>query len=78
MKKIIGLVIFILSFSCTQLMAQSSDTKIKRTTTTRDKVHNVFHPKHKKYHGYKYKHTSGHHKRKVEVKSGKTTIETKQ
>lgn len=35
---------------------EDSKTKTKPLTTPKDKVHNVFHPKHKRAHGVKYKH----------------------
>lgn len=56
MKKILGLIALFLSLSCATVMAQKSETKVKPKTTTGDKVHNVFHPRHKRHHGHKYKH----------------------
>jgi len=77
MKKILGLIIFVLSFSCTSVMAQENKTKVKPLTTNGDKVHNVFHPRHKRHHGYKSKHKTATHKRKVYVKPKETKVETK-
>jgi hypothetical protein len=34
----------------------NSETKIKRTTTPKQKVHNLIHPKRKQYSGIKVKH----------------------
>ncbi|HYD19919.1 MAG TPA: hypothetical protein VEB40_00480 [Flavipsychrobacter sp.] len=33
----------------------NTETKVKKTTTPKEKVHNVIHPKHKKYSGVKAK-----------------------
>ena len=55
MKKIIGLFVFVFSFSCGQVMAQHTETKVKPKTTVGDKVHNVFHRRYKRHHGYKVK-----------------------
>ena len=33
-----------------------SETKVKKTSTPEQKVHNVVHPKHKEYNGTKVKH----------------------
>lgn len=33
----------------------TTETKVKKTTTPKEKVHNVIHPKHKKYSGVKVK-----------------------
>jgi len=56
MKKIFGLLIFMLSFSCASVMAQQTEMKVKPKTTVGDKAHNVFHRRHKRHHGYKYKY----------------------
>ncbi len=77
MKKIIGLLVLALGFTCIQATAQKTETKEKQLTTTGDKVHNVFHPRHKRHHGYKYVHKTPLYKRKVVVKHGKTKTETK-
>ena len=77
MKKIISLLILVLGFSVSQVMAQEVEVKAKATTTPRDKVHNVFHPRHRWHHGHKYKYTKGTYKRKVTIKNGKTKVETK-
>lgn len=44
-------------------------TKVKPNTTTRDKAHNILHPKHKQSHGVKAKHKSGDAKVKTEAKT---------
>lgn len=74
MKKIIGLTIFVLGISIGSVNAQEKEVKSKSTTTTRDKVHNVFHPRHKWHHAYKYKRVYGRHKRKVRVSPNHTEI----
>jgi len=65
MKKIFGLIIFMLSFSCASVMAQKTEMKVKPKTTVRDKAHNVFHRHHKRHHGYKYKYKHKRHTSKV-------------
>lgn len=40
----------------TKKKTETTETKVKRTTTIPQKVHNVIHPKHKKYSGHKIKH----------------------
>ena len=55
MKKILGLIVFVFGISCAA-MAQETQTKVKPKTTVGDKVHNVFHRRHKRHHGYKVKH----------------------
>ncbi len=60
MKKILSMIVLILSFSCASVMAQKTETKIKPKTTARDKVHNVFHPRHTRHPGYKYNYKHKH------------------
>ena len=38
----------------------TTETKVKKTSTPKQKVHNVLHPKHKKYSGVKVKHEVKH------------------
>ncbi len=55
MKKIFGLIIFVLSFSCARVMAQQTEIKVKPQKTMGDRVHNTIHPRHRRHHGYKVK-----------------------
>ncbi len=48
---------------------EDSKTKVKPNTTTKDKAHNVIHPKNKHAHGVKVKHKSGDAKTKTTVKT---------
>lgn len=75
MKKLILLLVVSLSMGL-MARAQETETKVKKTTTPVQKVHNTFH-KHKHYKGYKMKHTNNGHttKRKVNKMNGK--VETK-
>ena len=47
---------------------KDSKTKVKPNTTTKDKAHNVIHPKHKTSHGVKAKDKTDAGKTKVETK----------
>ena len=62
MKRIIILLILGLTIG-TVSFAQTSETKVKKTSTIPQKVHNTF-SKHKKYNGYKTKHKHNGHKTK--------------
>jgi len=55
MKKIISLLFFVFGISCAT-MAQKTETKVKPKVTVGDHIHNVFHRKHKRHHGWKVKH----------------------
>jgi len=46
---------------------EDSKTKVKPNTTTKDKVHNVIHPKNKRSHGTKAKHKTEAGKVKTET-----------
>ena len=72
MKKLILMLLVITSIGFAA-KAQEIETKVKKTTTPVQKVHNTF-SKHKHYKGYKVKHTSNGHttKRKVNLQSGKS------
>ncbi len=48
--------------------SEDAKTKVKPKTTTKDKAHNVIHPKNKHSHGVKAKHKSGDVKVKGETK----------
>jgi hypothetical protein len=74
MKKIFGAVIFVLGVFAGNAFAQETETKAKSVATPKDKVHNIFHPRHKRHSAYKYKHTSGDHKRKVYARPNKVEI----
>ncbi len=57
MKNLLMLLFVSLSFAAvSNAQAVEHKTKVKRTSTVPQKVHNVFHPKHKKHSGYKIKH----------------------
>jgi hypothetical protein len=55
MKKLFVSLAVMLAVSITAAYAQT--TKVEPVTTPGDKVHNVLHPKHKRAHGVKVKHT---------------------
>jgi hypothetical protein len=58
MKRIIVLLLVVIFLGSTA-SAQSkreSKTKSERTTTIPQKMHNIIHPKHKRYSGHKSKH----------------------
>ena len=57
MKRFIIAIVVLFALSTTA-SAQKKETKTKseKTTTVPQKVHNVIHPKHKKYSGHKTKH----------------------
>jgi PBP1b-binding outer membrane lipoprotein LpoB len=60
MKRII-LLLLVVIFLGTAASAQAkkeSKTKSEKTSTIPQKMHNVIHPKHKKYSGHKSKHKS--------------------
>ncbi len=75
MKKLILMLVLSMSLGF-MASAQETETKVKKTTTPVQKVHNTFH-KHKHYKGYKMKHTHDGRttKRKVNKMNGK--VETK-
>ena len=65
----------LLAFAVASANAQS-ETKIKRTSSPKQKVHNVF-SKHKRYNGYKVKHKRNHGpKAKGEYKNGNVEIKS--
>jgi hypothetical protein len=49
-------VLFALNSSASAQTKKDSKTKSEKTTTVPQKVHNVIHPKHKRYSGHKSKH----------------------
>ena len=60
MKKLIIaiLILFALSNSASAQVKKESKTKSEKTSTVPQKVHNIIHPKHKRYSGHKAKHKS--------------------
>ncbi|MEP6713074.1 MAG: hypothetical protein ABJA37_11685 [Ferruginibacter sp.] len=72
MKKLLLMLLVSISIAFAA-KAQEVETKVKKTTTPVQKVHNTFH-RHKHYKGYKVKHTANGHttKRKVNLRTGKT------
>ena len=62
MKKLLLLffIAFGLSVAAQAQTKTERKTKKERTSTIPQKVHNVIHPKHKKYNGYKSKHKVSH------------------
>ena len=61
MKKLISAVILticVVTFTFAQKTEHlvQNKTEVKRTATVGQRVHNVFHPKHKHYSGYKIHH----------------------
>ncbi len=72
MKKMI--VLLLLAFTVSAANAQ--ETKFKRTSSPRQKVHNVFH-KNKHYNGYKIKHKNRYgHKTKRTVRNGHVHVKS--
>ena len=70
MKKLLLLCVVVLSFGLTT-MAQDKETKVKKTSTVGQKVHNTF-SKHKHHNGYKVKKEAHgvKHKTKVNTTTG--------
>ncbi|MDB5202713.1 MAG: hypothetical protein JWQ27_2122 [Ferruginibacter sp.] len=73
MKKLLLLLVITLGVEIS-VMAQTDQVKVKKTSTPTQKVHNTF-SKHKRYKGYKVKHTNNGQKsvHKVDMKKGKVT-----
>lgn len=76
MKKLLVLCAAVFCFSLTT-MAQDKETKIKKTSTVGQKVHNTF-SKHKKHNGYKVKKEANgvKHKTKVNTTTGEVKRKT--
>jgi hypothetical protein len=68
MKKI--LLASVLATGISLVHAQDSTTKVKKTSTPVQKVHNTF-SKHKEYSGYKVKHTDSNGKSTMKVDTAK-------
>jgi len=73
MKKILTVLALAMCISFST-HAQDKDTKVKKTSSPTQKVHNTF-SKHKRYNGYKVKKDSGSVERKTKVNT--TTGEVK-
>jgi len=70
MKKLLGVLILVLGIGiCAK--AQVTQTKVKKTSSPTEKVHNTF-SNHKKHNGYKVKteDKSGKHTHKMNTKTG--------
>lgn len=80
MKKFLLLAAIALATSTISLNAQQDEkTKVKKTTTVGQKVHNTFSKK-KKHKGYKIKHQHANgieHKKKVNQQTGEVKKKTK-
>ena len=76
MKKLLLLVAFAMSISFAT-KAQDAETKVKKTSTARQKVHNTF-SKHKHHNGYKVKSEKNgvKHKTKVNTTTGEVKNKT--
>jgi hypothetical protein len=76
MKKLLLLLLVGFSISLASF-SQDDKTKVKKTSTVPQKVHNTF-SKHKKYKGYKTKTKKGNrvHKTKVNNKTGEVKEKT--
>ena len=76
MKKLLLLAILAMGISFGSY-AQDSQTKVKKTSTARQKVHNTF-SKHKKHNGYKVKKSKNgmKHKTKVNTTTGEVKNKT--
>ena len=78
MKKIILMLLVSISIGFAA-QAQEVETKVKKTTTPVQKVHNTF-SRRKHYKGYKVKHTHNGHttKHKVNLQKGTTEVKKEQ
>ena len=76
MKKLLLFVALVVSFSLAS-QAQDSQTKVKKTSTAGQKVHNTF-SKHKHHNGYKVKKEKNgvKHKTKVNTTTGEVKNKT--
>lgn len=74
MKKILFFLIVALGINLAGY-SQDDKTKVKKTTTVGQKVHNTF-SKHKKFKGYKkkHKHNGVTHKRKVNLQKNEVKV----
>jgi opacity protein-like surface antigen len=75
MKKLLLLVCLFISFSLAS-QAQDSQTKVKKTSTAGQKVHNTF-SKHKHHNGYKVKKEKNGVKHKTKVNTSTGEVKTK-
>ncbi|HEX7457137.1 MAG TPA: hypothetical protein VF301_01760 [Ginsengibacter sp.] len=76
MKKLLLFVVFVMGISFAS-QAQDSQTKVKKTSTAGQKVHNTF-SKHKHHNGYKVKNEKNDvkHKTKVNTTTGEVKHKT--